>query len=143
MQVTNYLLTAGFRFLWYNMNKENYQISGEYAHKYVTNNGITMVELHVDQCNSFQDTMNATTRFGGNLSVRKPNGKKPVIIFGQDECIFKQYTFSKKAWMNSEGAMPLIPKDEGAGIMISTFVSREFGHRLQLTEAELQKVNEY
>ena len=78
--------------------------------------------------------MNATTVFGGNLSVRKPPDQKPLIIFGQDECIFKQYTFSKKAWRSPDGALPLIPKDEGAGIMISAFISREFGYVMILTE---------
>jgi hypothetical protein len=46
---------------------------------------LKMVELLVDDHHSFQDTMNITASFGGNLSVRFPEGRKPLICFGQDE----------------------------------------------------------
>ena len=45
--------------------------------------------------------------------------------------------------MNSEGAMPLITKDEGAGVMISAFVSREFGYGTGMIEQEMNKVNDH
>ena len=101
-----------------------------------------MVQYHIGDSILFQDQL-SNTKFGGNLSVRKPSNVKPLLMFGQDECIFKQYTFTKKAWMNSEGVMPQIPKDEGAGLMISAFASREFGYCTGITEEELQKVNDY
>ena len=126
--------------------EEKCEISIGCGYKYIIKNkdkdDITMVEYHVDDSILFQDKL-SNTKFGGNLSVRKPSNIKPLLMFGQDECIFKQYTFTKKAWMNSEGAMPLIPKDEGAGVMISAFASREFGYGSGMTEKELQKVNEY
>jgi len=97
----------------------------------------TMVEFHVDDSIIFQDRMEQTTKFGGNLSVRKPVDKKPLFIIGQDECIFKQYIFTKKGWYNSEGAMQLIPKDDGIGLMISAFVSRKFGYGFELSDGNL------
>jgi hypothetical protein len=75
------------------------------------------------------------------LSIRKPTHLKPLIIFGQDECIFKQDTFTKKAWCLPDGHFPLIPKDEGAGVMVSAFVSRNFGFGLHLIIDELSVVN--
>ena len=56
---------------------------------------------------------------------------------------FKQYSFTKKAWKSSDGSMALIPKDEGAGVMISAFVSREFGYGFELNNEDLVKVNTY
>ena len=56
-----------------------------------------MVEYHVDDNILFQGRLNHI-KFGGNLSVRKTANVKPLIMFGQDQCIFKQYTFSRKAW---------------------------------------------
>ena len=39
--------------------------------------------------------------------------------------------------------VPLISKDEGAGVMISAFQSREFGFSLELSDEDLAKVNAY
>jgi hypothetical protein len=71
-----------------------------------------------------------------------PNNR-PLICFGQDECIFKQYLFTGKAWKLPDGQKPIIPKDEGLGVMVSSIVSREFGFGLKLSHPDLQKVNEY
>jgi hypothetical protein len=76
---------------------------------------------------------NALMPFGGHLSIRKPIGTKAVFIFGQDECIFKQYSFSKKSWTLPDGTKTLIPKDEGQGVMLSSFMSREFGYGFELS----------
>ena len=62
-----------------------------------------------------------------------PEGVKPMIVFGQDECIFKQYIFTKKSWMGPKGQTAIIPKDEGQGLMMSSFVSRDYGSNLQIT----------
>ena len=56
---------------------------------------LTLVEYHVDDHPLFMDIC-ADLPYGGNLSVRFPKGQKPLLIFGQDECIFKQYSFTKK-----------------------------------------------
>ena len=58
-----------------------------------------MVEFHVDTCRTFMQKMNNETRFGGNLSVRMLPCQRPVIVMGQDECIGKQYSFTRKAWL--------------------------------------------
>jgi hypothetical protein len=58
---------------------------------------LKMVELQVDSHPFFHDKMNATTKFGGNVSVQMPPTNIPLICFGQDECIFKQYLFTGKA----------------------------------------------
>jgi hypothetical protein len=56
-----------------------------------------------------------------------------LICFGQDECIFKQYLFTGKAWTMPDGQKPIIPKDEGLGVMVSDTVSSEFGFGLKLS----------
>ena len=48
-----------------------------------------MVKYQVDDNILYQDRLNHT-RFGGNLNVRKSTNVKPLIMFGQNECIFKQ-----------------------------------------------------
>jgi hypothetical protein len=85
-----------------------------------------MVEYHVDSSYKFEERL-STIQFGGNLSIRKPIDSKTVIYVGQDEAIFKQFLFSSKMWVGPSGQRPLLPKDEGAGTMVSAFVSREHG----------------
>ncbi|CAJ1943688.1 unnamed protein product [Cylindrotheca closterium] len=81
------------------------------------------IEFHVDDHNKFWKKMlNDKVKFGRNMSVCA-RGEKPLICFGQDECIMKQYLFTNKAWATPEGTRSLTPKDEGMGLMISAFVS--------------------
>ena len=68
-------------------------------------------------------------------------GEKAIIMLGHDECIFKQYHFTNKSWVGDDKSRPLIPKDEGQGIMISAFQSREFGFGHFLTADQLKKIN--
>jgi hypothetical protein len=82
------------------------------------------------------------TQFRGQLSIYMPPNTKPVISVGQDGCIFKKFLFTGKSWTSPNGQKPVIPKDEGLGVMISAFVSQKFGFRMKLSDAELQKVNE-
>jgi hypothetical protein len=84
---------------------------------------VEMVEFHVDLHPTFHDMMNATTQSGGNLSVRMPPNTKPLICWGQDECVFKQFLFTGEAWTCADGQRPVILKDEGLGAMMSAFVS--------------------
>ncbi len=80
-----------------------------------------MVEFHVDDLKLFQQEMNEKNVWGGRLSAWFPNRLKPLIIIGDDECIFKQYSLSKKYWVAPDGQQVLVPKDEGQGVMVSAF----------------------
>ena len=43
-----------------------------------------------------------------------------------------------------DGQKPIIPKDDGLGVMLPAFVSRKFGFGMKLSvEDLLQEVNEY
>jgi hypothetical protein len=108
------------------------------GYKYTDKNGIDMVEYHVDSSYLFQDQMNKETEFGGKLSVRLEQHECPLIIFGHDECIFKQFHVTKKAWLGPNGKTVLIPKDDDQGVIISGFQSREFGYGLDLTDEQLK-----
>ena len=67
---------------------------------------------------------------------------RPLVVLGHDECIFKQNHFSPKCWVDERGVTPLIPKDEGIGVMISAFQSREFGFGYRtLLPSELKEIN--
>ena len=103
--------------------KEKGLVAKNSGYKYTDKNGIDMVEYHVDSSYLFQDQMNKETEFGGKLSVRLEQHEHPLIIFGHDECIFKQFHVTKKAWMGPNGETVLIPKDDGQGVMISGFQS--------------------
>jgi hypothetical protein len=110
------------------------------GYSYTNADGRHMLEFHIDDHVYFQK-IQSHLLFGASLSVRKPTTIKPLIIFGQDECIFKQFKFSKKTWRLPDGRYPLLPKDEGAGMMVSAFVSREFGFGLKLSRTQLEIVN--
>ncbi|KAI2513547.1 hypothetical protein MHU86_687 [Fragilaria crotonensis] len=75
--------------------------------------GNTMVEYHVDTCKEFMHQMNKA--FGGNVSVRSNPEKRPLIVFGQDECIVKQYSFTHKSWNRPNREQALIPKMTASG----------------------------
>ena len=65
-------------------------------------------------------------------------------MIGQDECIFKQFLIVKKQWtFLPDGTAAANPKDEGMGIMLSSFVSRDFGYGYPLSAQQLATVNEY
>lgn len=110
------------------------------GYKYQDEQGNDMVEFHVDSSEEFH-AMCKDVQFGGYLSVRKPPGERPIFFFGQDECIFKQYTFTPSAWTAPDGKRPLVPKDDGLGRMISGYNSREFGFGMELTQEQLERVN--
>ena len=96
-------------------------------HSYVTTEDVNMREYHVDTHEVLlQHVRDDTAQFGGNLSVRI-NGRRPVLLVGQDESTFHQYTFSKKSWKGPNGSSFLSPKSEGDIYMVSGYQSREFG----------------
>jgi len=81
------------------------------------------------------------TEYGGKLSVWFSANNKPLIIFGHDECIFKQYLITKKSWIGPNGKNVLVPKEKGQSIMFSVLQSCEFSFGLELNPEELAKVN--
>ena len=54
------------------------------GYKYTNEDGVNMIEYHVDCCHLFQDRMNKETLFGGRLSVRKDPQEKALIMLGHD-----------------------------------------------------------
>ena len=95
-----------------------------------------MVEYHVDVSSKFENV-----DFGGQLRVRRQHDEPIVMFIGQDEAIFKQFLFLSKMWIGPIGERPLLPKDEGAGVMISSFICREYGLIQHLDDATLEQVN--
>ena len=110
------------------------------GYEYINKHELTMIEFHVDSHDCLRPYYESI-EFGGNLSIRKREEDKPLVIFGQDECIFKQYQFNNKQWYLPDGTCQILPKDEGLGIMYSSFVSRDFGYGLDLTPDDMMKVN--
>ena len=102
--------------------------------------GETYIEFHVDDSPTCTELGNQS-EFGGFLSVRRPTNQKPLLIFGQDECIFKQFLFRNKCWNGPDGETPLMPKGEGQGLMVSGFVSQEYGFNWKLSKEQLEEVN--
>jgi hypothetical protein len=72
------------------------------GYKYTNEDGVNMVEYHVDCCHLFPDRMNKETRFGGRL-----------LVFGHEKCIFKQYNMSTKSRIGPNGETVPVPKDDG------------------------------
>ncbi len=61
------------------------------------------------------------------------------MFIGQDKTIFKHSSFLSKMWIGPNGERPLLPKDEGAGVMINSFICRESGLIQHLNEATLKQ----
>ena len=68
------------------------------GHSYADANGLQMREFHVDCHDGLHEFINAETAvFGGNRSVRFPEGKRPLIIVGQDEMITYHFCSPQRA----------------------------------------------
>jgi hypothetical protein len=90
--------------------EENLECDEGLGYRYSNSeSGKRMVEFHVIKHPSFQDRV-LMKKYGGSLSLRKPSHLKPLICFGQDECIFKQFSFTQKAWTAPDGQKAMIPK---------------------------------
>ncbi len=90
-----------------------------YSHPVTSNKWI---EFHIDDVHSVYK--HNIGLFGGNVSIRSPAGSKPLIIFGQDESIFTQFSHSSKQWLGPLGQRSIIPKTAGVGKVLSCFQSR-------------------
>jgi hypothetical protein len=116
------------------------ELSSNCGCMYEDGNGNTMVELHVDDHPMFQSELN-NLPYRGQLSVCKNPLDKPLMIICQDNCIFKHFSLMTKSWTDPDGACSLLPKDDGQGIMVSSFVCRELGFGYKPTPQELSLVN--
>jgi hypothetical protein len=63
------------------------------------------------------------------------------MIVGQDESVFAQYLLGSKTWIGPKGQLPLLPKADGDGYMLSAIVSQEFKFGRLLTNDELAKIS--
>ena len=93
-------------------------------------------EYHIDTHPIFK-TYPKTLSFWRDLGITRP-----LMTIGQDETVFKQYSFGWKCWMGPSGETQLLLKSDGYSRMVSGFVSREFGVGLHLTKIELDEVNQ-
>ena len=120
---------------------ERGELSPESGFEYKDENDVVMFECHVDEHISFQSACQ-DIQYGGYLSVRFPPGLKKVMMLGQDKAIMRKYIFTLLAWTMPDGARPLIPKDEGYGLMVSAITCCEFGFGLTVSDHNLTEINE-
>ncbi len=84
-----------------------------------------MPKFHVDDHNCFQEyATEFCPEFGGNLSVCSPPNSRPLIIFGQDESIFSQFSFNSMQWVGLSIMRSILSKNDGIRVMVSTPVKR-------------------
>ena len=63
-------------------------------------------------------------------------------MLGHNKCIFKQYQFTNKFWVGNDKICSILPKDEGAGVMVSTlFQSHKFVFGKEMTSEQLGTFN--
>ena len=107
------------------------------------NTGIVMLEFHVDDHRCLQMyACEHCGEFGGKVSVRRPPNSRPVIIFGQDEFVFSQLSFNGMQWVGPSGKRSILPKNDGMGVMVSAFQSREFGWGMEITDQQMVRINQ-
>lgn len=75
--------------------------------------------------------------------MRGKEDENPIIMFGQDGCIVKEYLFTNKYWALPNINIPPMPKEEDQGIILSSFVSRELGYGFEMISSQLAHINEY
>ncbi len=78
---------------------------------------------------------------GGDVSTRKPRNIRPTILLGQDESVFKQYSFSSKTWTGPTGENTLLPKSDGYSKMVSAYMSRPMGMGVIVSSSQLESIN--
>ena len=88
------------------------------------------VELHVDLLPASLRHEKAAVvngfNMGGRLSVRFPQGERPILKAGQDETIFKAYDAVKSSW-TLDDVKHIQKKSEGKGNMKSLFMDEATG----------------
>lgn len=67
---------------------------------------------------------------------------KMLIHCGKDESIYKSNNLSSKCW-TCDGEMPLRPKNDGLGVMVSAFVTEQDGFGLYMDTNEQQEYGQW
>jgi len=123
--------------------EENGELAEDTGYRYTDDaTGKNMVEYHVDDCDDFHKIMERETAFGGRRSVRFTEDEPCTVIIGHDEAVIKQFLLTKKGWFGPNGEMGLVPKDEGHGLMLSGFVSRELGFGWEISEVQYREIKQ-
>ena len=97
-----------------------------------------LIEFHIGDSDIFL-VLIQDLPLRGMVSIRKNPTMKTRIVVGQVESIYLPHFLNKMYW-NAEGHIPIIPKTEGMGTMVSLFITREFGFTFNLTEENLKEV---
>ena len=106
--------------------------------------GTKMVEVHARHFIDDNDTRSKLHKSMKDNNIWFGQSvRPPLIIFGQDEAIYRQYLMTLKVWAGRGGKQPQRPKDQGQGLMISAIKSRDFGFGYDLTAEQLARVNEF
>ena len=114
------------------------------GYSYVSTDNKSMVEFHVDNLPFLHEY--ATTvgfgSFGGNVSIRKPPGVKPLMIFVRDKSVYNHFLLGNWQWVAPGGQRALLPKTEGLSLMISGLQSRETGFGVRISQMQLDEIND-
>ena len=113
-------------------------VKNEFVHFYTDEEGKQMVEMHVDDIYSYNNTeenLPPLPSLGGNLSVRKPKESKAKLVFGQDEAIYRSSQQNDSCW-TVDGKITLCTKYLVTGVMVSDFCARVLGFGSMLQEQE-------
>ena len=103
-------------------------------------------EYHVDRLSFFQDLGNALYADGAAHSKFQPKPTNdpetwPLLVIGQDEATLKSLTYKKRIWAQDD-LVPLFPKSQGYGLMVSAFFSRPSGFHFEVSRDQLERINE-
>jgi hypothetical protein len=119
----------------------------EYRHEYHDDTTNTMmVELHVCAFEAHQLVVLLEKKaavwklFGGCPSICRNERDKLLIVFGQDESVFKAFAMNLNAW-TCDGITTERQKGEGPGMMVSAMQSYEYGFGLELPGDVLSEIN--
>jgi hypothetical protein len=112
------------------------------GHDYDDDEGVAMLEFHVDTNEFIHKEATRRHEFGGTTSIRvKDELFRPLMIFGQDESAFHQFMLKAKNWVGPNGERALLPKNDGIAVMISAFISRDTGFGLEIDATMLARIN--
>jgi len=107
------------------------------GYTFMGTDNVEMCEYHI---NDLPKELASTCQC--NMSVRAGPNSLPIMIIGQDECVFSQFLLTSKMWVGPHKEAPLLPKSDGEGRMISAMQSRDFGFGLRIPEDKLAQINE-